>query len=421
MLALTGGTLIDGAGGPPLPGATVLVNGQGRIETVGRREAVTLPPTCQVVDITGHTILPGLIDCHDHLTSFAYDLMGRWGRSEPRSTRTMRVAKVIEETLLTGYTAIRDCGWLDIGYKQAVEQGLIPGPRLQVATSPLSPTQGTQDRSSPSGHHQPTPHDPNLPRGIADGVEDVRAMVREVVRVGADVIKFFNTGFGRETQSGTTRSYTPEETIALVDETHIHGKKVACHALGGPGLRAAIEAGVDSIEHGCLLGLEPDLLKMMADGDIYLVPTLTVFTFHAAQGNPRAQAEAKDFRVQHIDTVQKALSAGVKVVAGTDAGGWEHGNNAKELELLVEAGMTPMQALVAATGWAAGCLGMEDSIGTIETGKLADLIVIDGDPLAGIALLQDKERIRLVMKEGQVYLDRISGSTIFPAPRTPTT
>ena len=409
MLALTGGTLIDGLGGPASPGMTVLVNDQGHIESVAQSGAVTLPPDCQVIDITGHTILPGLIDCHDHLTSFGYDLLGRWGRSEPRSSRTMRVAKVMEETLITGYTAIRDCGWLDVGYKQAVEQGLFPGPRLQVATSPLSPTQGTQDRSSPSGHHQPTSPDPNLPRGIADGVADVRAMVREVVRAGADFIKFFNTGFGRETQSGTTRSYTPEETQALVDEAHAHGKKVACHAIGGPGLRAAVEAGVDSIEHGCLMGLEPELFKMMADRNIYLVPTLTVFTFHAAQGNPHARAEAKDFRQQHIETVQKALSAGVKVVAGTDAGGWEHGNNARELELLVEAGMTPMQALIAATGWAAGCLGMEDRIGTIEAGKLADLIVVDGDPLADIVLLQDKERMRLVMKEGQVYLDRISG------------
>ncbi|MCI0848519.1 MAG: amidohydrolase family protein [Chloroflexi bacterium] len=417
MLALTGGNLIDGAGGPPLPDATVLVNGQGRIEAVGPRRAVALPPDCQVLDITGLTLLPGLIDCHDHLTSFGYDLMGRWGRAEPRSTRIMRVAKVMEETLLTGYTAIRDCGWLDIGYKRAVEQGVIPGPRLQLATSPLSPTQGTQDRSSPSGHHQPPPLDPNLPRGIADGPDDVRAMVREVVRAGADVIKFFNTGFGRETQSGTTRSYTQEETQALVDEAHIHGKTVACHALGGPGLRTAIEAGVDSIEHGCLLGLEPDLLKMMAGKGIYLVPTFTVFTFHATQGNPHAQAEAKGFHRQHMETVQKALSAGVKVVAGTDAGAWEHGNNAKELELLVEAGMTPMQALVAATGWAAGCLGLADSIGTIEPGKFADLIVVDGDPLADVVLLQDKQRIRLVMKEGQVYLDRLSG---VPPSKTPT-
>ena len=408
MLALTGGTLIDGTGGPPLPDATVLVNDQGRIEAVGSREEVALPPNCRVVDITGQTLLPGLIDCHDHLTSFGYGLLGRWGLAEPRSARVLRVAKVMEETLLTGYTAIRDCGWLDSGYKQAVEQGLVPGPRLRLATSPLSPTQGTQDRSSPSGHHQPMSPNPNLPRGIADGPQEVRAMVREVIRAGADVIKFFNTGFGRQTQSGTTRSYNAAEIQALVDEAHIHGKTVACHALGGPGLRTAIEAGVDSIEHGCLLASEPGLLKMMADKGIYLVPTFTVFTFHATQGNPHAQAEATGFRQQHIDTVQQALSAGVRVVAGTDAGGWEHGNNAKELELLVAAGMTPMQALVAATGWAAGCLDLEDSIGTVEPGKFADLLVVDGDPLADIAILQDKERVRLVMKEGQVYLDRVS-------------
>lgn len=408
MLALTGATLIDGTGGAPLTDATVLVNEDGRIEAVGNSAAVALPPDCRVVDITGLTLLPGLIDCHDHLTSFGYNLMGRWGLAEPRSARVLRVAKVMEETLLTGYTAIRDCGWLDTGYKQAVEEGLVPGPRLMVATSPLSPTHGTQDRSSPSGHHQPTSPDPNLPRGIADGPDEVRAMVREVVRVGADFIKFFNTGFGRETQNGTTRSYNREEVEALVDEAHLHGKQVACHALGGPGLRTAIEAGVDSIEHGCYLGLEPDLLKMMADRDIYLVPTFTVFTFHAAQGNPYAIAEAQAFRLEHIDAVQQAMSAGVKVVAGTDAGGWEHGNNAKELELLVKAGMTPMQALVAATGWAAGCLGLEDSIGTVEPGKSADLVVVDGDPLADITVMQNKDRIRLVTKEGKVYLDRVS-------------
>ena len=409
MLALTGGKLIDGTGGPSLSDATVLVNDQGRIDAVWMREAVALPPDCRVIDITGLTLLPGLIDCHDHLTSFGYDLMGRWGRAEPRSARVLRVAKVMEETLLSGYTAIRDCGWLDVGFKQAVDQGLAPGPRLQIATSPLSPTQGTQDRSSGSGHHQPTSPDPNLPRGIADGPGEVRAMVREVVRAGADVIKFFNTGFGRETQSGTTRSYNAAETQALVDEAHIHGMTVACHALGGPGLRTAIEAGVDSIEHGCLLASEPDLLKMMADKEIYLVPTFTVFTFHATQGNPHAQAGAQAFRQQHIDTVQQALSAGVRVVAGTDAGAWEHGNNAKELELLVAAGMTPMQALVAATGWAAGCLDLQNSIGTVEPGKFADLIVVDGDPLSDIAILQDKELVRLVMKEGNVFLDRVTG------------
>ena len=410
MLAFNGGRLIDGTGKPPLPNSTVLVNDQGRIEAVGPHGSILLPPGCPVIDITGKAILPGLIDCHDHLTSFGYDLIGRWGRSEPRSTRTLRVAAVMEETLLSGYTSVRDCGWLDIGYKQAVEQALIPGPRLRIATSPLSPTQGTQDRSSPSGHHQPTSSDPNLPRGIADGPTEIRAMVREVVRAGADFIKFFNTGFGRDTQNGTTRSYTSVETRALVNEAHTLGKPVACHAIGGQGLRTAVEAGADSIEHGCLMGLAPALFKMMADNGSYLVPTFTVFTFHAAQGNPHAQAEANAFQQQHIATVQTALSEGVRVVAGTDAGGWEHGNNAKELELLVAAGMSPMQSIVAATSWAAGCLGFEKNIGTIEPGKLADVIVVDGNPLTDITILQDKERISIVMKDGQVYRDQLSES-----------
>lgn len=412
MLALVGGTLIDGTGRMPAPDSAVLVGESGRIEAVGPRRTVVIPPGTTEVDITGKTLLPGLIDCHDHFSSFGYDLPGRWGLAEPRTLRTVRIAQVMEDTLRTGYTTVRDAGWLDVGYKMAVEQGLIAGPRLQVATSPISPTHGTQDRSSPSGHHQPASPDPNLPRGIADGVDEVRAAVREVVRVGADLVKFFNTGFGRPTQGDSVRSYTDEETRALVDEAHSLGKRVACHAIGGPGLRSAVEAGADSIEHGCYLGLDSDLLKMMADKDLYLVPTLTVFTFHATQGNPHAQAEAEAFRAHHVESIQKALAAGVRVVAGTDAGGWEHGNNARELELLVEAGMTPMQALVAATGWAAGCLGLEREVGTVEPGKLADLVVVDGNPLEDVAVLQSKEKILFVMKEGEVYLDRVMAQTI---------
>ena len=408
MKLITGATLIDGTGSPPLADAAVLVTDDGLIEAVGPKAAVAAPTDAQVINATGMTLLPGLIDCHDHLNSFTYELMSRWGFAEARSLRVLRVAKVMEETLLTGYTTIRDCGWLDVGFKLAVEEGLIPGPRVLVATSPISPSHGLAERTSESGHWQPASRDPLLPSGFADGPDPVRGKVREMVRVGADFIKVFQTGWGKSTHGSKDIAYTREELDALVSESHIHGKKVASHAVGGPGLRMSIEAGVDTIEHGSFLAEDPDLLKMMADKGIFFVPTLTVFTFHATLGTPDAQREARGFRQIHIESIQKALVAGVKVVAGTDAGGWVHGNNAQELECLVDAGMTPMQALVAATGWAAECCGLEKEVGTVQAGKIADLVVVDGDPLRDITLLQDNSRIKLVMKEGKVYRDHLS-------------
>ena len=408
MKMITAANLIDGTGGPVLADAAILVDDHGRIEAVGPRQQIAAPPGTEVLDAPGMTLLPGLIDCHDHLSSFTYDLMGRWGFAEPQSQRHLRIAKVMEETLLTGYTTIRDCGWLDAGFKQAVQEGLIAGPRLLVATSPLSPSHGMSDRSSPSGHHQPPSTDPLLPAGVADGAVQVRAKVREVVRVGADLIKVFQTGWGRPHHGSKDVAFDAGELQALVDEAHTQGKKVASHAVGGPGLRMSIEAGVDSIEHGSYLDEDPDLLKMMADKEIFFVPTFTVFIFHREQGTPHAQIEARDFRQHHVESLHQALAAGVKVVAGTDAGGWVHGNNAQELQCLVEAGMTPMQALVAGTGLAAQCCGLEKEIGTLKAGKLADLVVVNGDPLQDITLFQERARIKLVMKEGEVFANHLS-------------
>ena len=413
MKALVGGNLIDGSGSPPVPDATVTINDEGRIEAVGPRNAVIVPPGAEVIQVTGMTLLPGLIDCHDHLAATGYGLMGRWGLDEPQSVRHIRTSKVLEQTLLTGYTTVRDAGWMDAGFKMAVAEGLIPGPRLVVATSPISPTGGLADRDSPSCHHQPPSSDPSLPIGVADGVDQVRAMVREVVRVGADVVKFFTTGgaSSRASQGPKDPQFGDDEIHALVDEAHSLGRRAMCHALGGPGLRMAIGAGVDSIEHGTYLDEDPDLIKRMADGGIFFVPTFTVYVFHRERGTPHGQARARDLHHHHVESVQRALAAGVKVVAGTDAGAWVHGNNAQELECLVEAGMTPMQALVAATGWAAECLGLEGETGTVKPGKAADLVVVDKDPLADITILQDKDRIRLVMKEGVVYSNRLTAET----------
>ncbi len=405
MKALVGGNLIDGTGSPPLDDAVVVVSDDGRIEDVGPRNAIAIPPGAETIRIDGMTLLPGLIDRHDHLGSHGYDLMGRWGLSEPRSLRHVRTAKVIEDTLLSGYTTVRDAGWLDAGFKLAVEEGLIAGPRLVVATSPISPTGGLADMCSPSGHHELVHADPNLPVGVANGVGQVRAMVREVVRVGADVIKFATTG-GASSRAGhgpKDIEYGFDEVQALVNEAH---------ALGGPGLRMAIEAGADSIEHGTYLDEDPDLIKMMADKGIFFVPTFTVYEFHAEKGTPHGQERSRSLRPHHVASMQQALAAGVKVVAGTDAGGWVHGNNSQELQCLVEAGMTPMQALVAATGWAAECLGSEKEIGTVQQGKLADLTVVDGDPLQDITVLQERSRIALVMKGGEICANRLAETKV---------
>ena len=405
MQALVGGTLIDGLGGESVGDSAVLIDASGRIVATGPRAAVGMPEGTEVTDVSGMTVMPGLIDCHDHLASFTYELLSRWGMTEPRSTRTLRIARVIEDTLQSGYTTIRDCGWLEAGFRVAVEEGLIEGPRLLVAAGPLGPTHSVQDRPTFSGHRRYSMPDPNIPYGVADGAEEIRAVVRENARVGADLIKVFQTGFGRATHLGTDACYDLEELKALVHESHEQGRLVACHAVGGPGLRTAVEAGVDSIEHGCYLDLDHDLLRMMADKDMTLVPTLTVFAHHSAEGNPVAQVEAREFREHHIETVQQAMRYGVRVVAGTDAGGWFHGNNSIELDMLSDAGMTPMQAIVAGTREAAACCGLEGDLGTLEAGKLADLIVVDGNPLGDVTVLQERDRIRLVMKEGQVFRD----------------
>ncbi len=179
-----------------------------------------------------------------------------------------------------------------------------------------------------------------------------------------------------------------------------------CHALGGPGLRAAIEVGVNSIEHGSYSDEDPDLLPMMAEKDIFFIPTFSVYTFHAVRGTPHGRARASELREHHVESLRLAVSAGVKIAAGTDEGGWEHGNNAHEVSCLVEAGLTPMQALEAATVRAAECMGLEVEVGTIEEGKKADLVLVEGDPLQDVSILERGKAVVFVMKGGTVYMDR---------------
>lgn len=409
MKILRGATLIDGTGAPPVRDAALLIH-EGRIEAVTTAEAASWPKDAEVIDASGLTVLPGLIDCHDHLAFHGYELVRRWDLDEPQSTRQLRTARVASQILASGYTAVRDAGGLDAGFRLAIEEGLIAGPRLFLSIAIISPTGGIGDRISPSGHTSTFAQDPSLPSSVANGVENVRAVVRTMVRAGADVIKCATTG-GASSRAGhgpKDPAFDADEIRALVDEAHALGRRVMCHAVGGPGLRLAIEAGVDSIEHGCYLDEDPELIPMMAERGIFFVPTLTVYEYHRDSALPHIRERARALSAHHLESLHRALAAGVKVVAGTDAGGHGHPNNALELQYLVQAGMSPMQALQAATSLAAECLGFERELGTIEKGKWADLVVVDGNPLQDIRGLQDPKRIRLVLKGGATVIDRRS-------------
>ena len=404
---LTGATLIDGTGAIPVSDAALVIDGE-RIIAAGPRTGLTWPPDADVVDVSGRTVIPGLIDAHDHMASHGYALATRWGLDEPASTAHMRTARVLAETLAMGYTTVRDAGGLDAGFKVAIEHGLIAGPRLVLGIQIISPTGGIGDRVSPSGHECCAAYDPLLPRSVGNGPDEVRDVVRTIVRAGADVIKTATTG-GASSRAGhgpRDAAFSLEEMQALVAESHALGRRVMCHALGGPGLRTALAAGVDSIEHGCYLDEEPELMATMAAQGTFFVPTLTVYVYHRESVAPHVRARAIDLHPHHLASIRRALELGVPIAAGTDAGGHGHPKNALELRYLVEAGLTPMQALRAATQWAARCLGLERELGTLEKGRLADVVVVNGNPLDDVRVLLDPGRIELVLKGGAVCADR---------------
>ena len=321
----------------------------------------------------------------------------------------MRVAATLKQTLESGYTTVRDAGGLDAGFRIAVEQGLVPGPRLQVVLTPITPPGGLGEHRSPSGHHPPGAPDPSLPEGVANGPDGMRAKVREMVRAGADTIKTATTGgaSSRPDFGPSDHLMSREEMDAIVSEAHAHGRRVMCHALGGLGLRMAVEAGVDSIEHGTNLDEDPELARMMADKDVFYIPTFSVYIYHREQGTPHGRERSAKLREHHIRSLELADREGVKIVAGTDAGGWVHDNNAEEMRCLVEAGLSPESALKAGTSRAAECLGIDSEAGTVTAGKTADLILVDKDPLADVSSLEWGKSVRLVVQGGRVAADRM--------------
>ncbi|HLH26303.1 MAG TPA: amidohydrolase family protein [Chloroflexota bacterium] len=422
---LRGATLIDGTGAAPRP-ATVVVDG-ARIAAVLDGAPATLPAEFSgngqgeapvVYDAAGLTLLPGLIDAHDHLSHIGLDVYQRLATSP--SLACFELANTLRVTLEGGFTAIRDASGTPAGAKQAVARGLVPGPRLMVSVIMITPSAGHGDRTHPCGLPGHFPVLPDVPEGLADGPDEIRKKVRELVRLGADWIKFCATGGISSAVGGPLgRQYTREEIGALVDEAHKLERPVMVHAYGGQGLRDALEAGVDTVEHGAYLWQDEDALRQMADRGVYLVPTLVnsrKYVERAAR-NPGATPEYIRRKAPEViefgaRTMQRALELGVPVAMGTDAGMFGHGDNAAEIVTMVEAGMTPMQALVATTASAARCIGLGDQVGTIEPGKLADLILVAGDPLRDITILRDRANLRLVMKDGTPHVNRLAA----PAP-----
>lgn len=404
------GTLIDGNGGAPLKNAAVLVEGK-TIVAAGRAADIRPDGEVTKIDAGGGYILPGFIDTHVHVMIESYDLIK--GLNNPFSLRFYEVIDRLRRTIDAGVTTVRDAGGADAGVKQAIEQGLIAGPRLQISITGLSITGGHGDSWRLSGQ---TVDDffmpyPGLPDGICDGVESVRRKAREVLRAGAEVLKIHVTG---GVMSPTDRpeftQFSLDELKAIVEEGQFRGGiKAMAHAQGAQGINQALKAGVASIEHGILLNDES--IELMLKNGAFLVPTLLapvgVIEIGEKKGTLAANVlqKARDVIQIHHDNTAKAFKAGVKIAMGTDTGVTNHGDNLRELALMCGIGMSPMQAIVATTKVAAECLGWQSKLGTVEKGKLADVVVAGADPLADIRSLEKKDNIKLVMKDGKVMKD----------------
>lgn len=405
MLAITNGTIIDGRGGEPLPG-TILIEDE-RITAIGPEGKVNIPRDATVIDARGGSILPGLIDCHVHFMMEYPDIMR--GLITPPSLRLLQAIPRMRATLDAGVTTIRDAGGTPTGVKMAVERGIVAGPRMQVAVGIITQTGGHGDGYFPCcidiGFFGIQFND--LPNGVADGIEEVRKATREMLRAGADWIKLATTGGVLSTADAPTSSQlTIEEIETAVYEAQAQDKRCMAHAQGTQGIKNALLAGVASIEHGVYL--TDELIDLMLKKDVYLVPTLVapiaVVEFaneHPDIVPPMMAEKAISVVDAHKESFRKAVEAGVKVAMGTDSGVGRHGDNGREIVLMVENGMTPMQALVATTSSAAKLLRLQENLGTLEMGKLADVIVVEGDVLSDINRIANPENVKLVLKEGR--------------------
>jgi len=403
LIALVGGKVIDGNGGEPLEAGTVIIDGTKIVEVSEKRK---FGSEVQVLDITGKTVMPGLIDTHVHYSAWFQWLIT--SQAKPLSYLTSKAVWSMRIYLQTGVTTARDMGGLEVGFAEAQADGLILGPRTHTALVIIQATNGLTD-NMPGVGGTITPQGltaflPGLPSPWADGEDGVRAKVREVLRYGADIIKCANSPVPwTNPKLRPDRSlFTRAELEAIVDEAHRAGVQVCCHVTGYDSTEStldAIRAGVDLIDHGSLL--DDECVSEMARRGTYYCPMFAIMDFHRKR-NPdlsvRPMAET-GYQLTRA-SFRKAVEAGVRICMGTDQGA-ETGWQGLELQCMVENGLTPMEALVVSTKHAAQAMRMDKLVGTLEAGKEADLLVLDGDPLQDVGVLSDVKNLLLVMQAGK--------------------
>ena len=400
-IAIRAGRLIDGRGGAPIANAVILIEGE-RITAVG--PGLTIPSNARVIDLSRATVMPGFIDCHTHVTSQPRDYYEDIFRKSPIDV-AVTAHVYAKRTLDAGFTTIRDVGsaeFIDIALRNAINRGDVPGPRIQAATLTVGSTGGHGDLSGFSPYLKF-----NTFSGVADGVDDIRRLVRLEVKNGADVIKMIaSAGVLSEEESVGAPQYSQEEMNAVVEEAAMWGRKVAAHAHGAEAIKRAIKAGVASVEHASLI--DDEGIGLAKARGTYLVMDIYNDDYIMAEykrlGFPQKilDKEARVGRTQR-ENFRKAAQAGVKLAFGTDAGVYPHGWNGKQFAKMVEWGLTPMQAIQMATVNAADLLGWSDRVGSVQPGRYADLVAVNGDPLADIRQL---ERVTFVMKGGVVYKEK---------------